>query len=84
MEEKDNPDNPATALENEPAPAEAGSTEASKSELSENIWSVVTFGELAASGLTYQDAAQKMAQLSKENVSGLCIITDEAASRIGK
>lgn len=57
-----------------------GSTE--RSELDEPIWSVVSFDRCEASGLTYAAAAQKMAELDAGKVSGLCVVTDEAASRI--
>jgi hypothetical protein len=57
-----------------------GSTE--RSELDEPIWSVVSFDRCEASGLTYAAAAQKMAELDARKVSGLCVVTDEAASRI--
>ena len=54
----------------------------SANELNEPRWSVVSFERRAASGLTYEQAAEKLAQLIREKVSGLCIITDEAARRI--
>jgi len=52
------------------------------SELAEQHWSVVTFESRAASGLTYDEAVQKLDELRKENKFGLCIITDEAAERV--
>lgn len=52
------------------------------SELEMPIWSVITFDELAASSLTYAEAAEKLKQLKAEKVSGLCIVTDEAAQRM--
>ena len=52
------------------------------SELAEPIWSVVTYETVAASGLTYDEAAKLAERLKAERVSGLCIITDEAAERI--
>lgn len=55
-----------------------------KSELEQPIWSVVTFEKTAASGLTYAQAAEKLEKLKSEKVSGLCIVTDEAAARIPK
>lgn len=51
-------------------------------ELSETRWSVVSFEDCAASNLTYAQAAQKLAELAARKVSGLCIVTDEAAARI--
>jgi len=52
------------------------------SELAEQRWSVVTFESRAASGLTYDEAVQKLDELREENKFGLCIITDEAAERV--
>lgn len=52
------------------------------SELSAPNWSVVSFERLIAGNLTYAEAVEKLKQLAAEKVSGLCIITDEAAERI--
>lgn len=52
------------------------------SELAEPIWSVVTYETVAATGLTYDEAEKLSEKLKTEKASGLCIITDEAASRI--
>lgn len=60
----------------------ADSAEDFPSELAENIWSVITFDETAASGLTYNEAVKLRTKLEAEKVSGLCIITDEAAARM--
>jgi hypothetical protein len=67
--------------------AESGSKKTEKqdetaSELDMPIWSVVSFERCEASGLTYSQAAKKLAELESENVPGLCIITDDAASRV--
>ena len=51
-------------------------------ELREHFWSVVSFDECEANGLTYTEAEEKLAELAAQKVSGLCIITDEAAARI--
>ncbi len=53
-------------------------------ELKEPRWSVVTFEIRAAKNLTYKQAEQKLRELAEQKVSGLCIITDEAAERINK
>ena len=45
-------------------------------------WSVVSFDKSEASGLTYAAAAKLMAEKEAAGVYGLCIVTDEAASRI--
>ena len=54
------------------------------SQLYEQSWSVVNFEACLASGLTYDEASEKLQKYAKENISGLCIITDEAAQRIDK
>jgi hypothetical protein len=52
------------------------------SELNEPRWSVVSFENCVAKNLTYAQAEQKLKELEAAKVSGLCIITDEAAARI--
>jgi hypothetical protein len=52
------------------------------SELFSGRWSVVSFDKCEASGLTYPEAAQRLAELDAQRVAGLCIVTDEAASRL--
>ena len=52
------------------------------SELHEPRWAVVTFDRCAASGLTYDQAAEHLKRLEAEKVSGLCIVPDEAAERL--
>lgn len=59
-----------------------GTTEMFLSELAALCWSVVSFEKCVAKNLTYEQAEQKMRELSAQKVSGLCIITDEAAERI--
>lgn len=54
------------------------------SELNEQQWSVVSFETCVANNLTYVQAEQKLKELEAAKVSGLCIITDEAAARISK
>ena len=63
------------------AEAEENTVE-SHHELREHFWSVVSFDKSEANGLTYSQAEQKLAELAAQKVSGLCIITDEAAARI--
>lgn len=53
------------------------------SELNEPRWSVVSFENCVANNLTYVQAEQKLKELEAAKVAGLCIITDEAAERIG-
>ncbi len=55
-----------------------------RNELSEPRWSVVSFEACAAGNLTYEQATEKLAELAARKVSGLCIVTDEAAARIDK
>lgn len=51
-------------------------------ELHEPRWSVVSFETRAAKNLTYPEAERQIAELEKRGVSGLCLITDEAAERL--
>jgi hypothetical protein len=46
------------------------------------MWSVISFDRCEASGLTYKAAVEKITELESQKVSGLCIVTDEAASRV--
>lgn len=52
------------------------------SELDLPQWSVVSFDAREASSLTYHDAVKLMAEKEAAGIYGLCIITDEAASRV--
>src|SRR5262245_40059246 len=54
---------------------------ATHSELDEAKWSVVSFDKREAGGMTYRQAAELLAFMHGRGVNGLCIITDEAASR---
>jgi hypothetical protein len=53
-------------------------------ELSELRWSVITFENCAVKGLTYEEAVEWCKKLYKQGLSGLCIVTDEAAERVEK
>ncbi|HEX8638064.1 MAG TPA: hypothetical protein VF692_08380 [Pyrinomonadaceae bacterium] len=55
-----------------------------ESELRQPVWSVVSFEQCAAKNLTYDDAAKKIAELEKQGISGLCLVTDTVAERIAK
>ncbi len=82
MENK-KPDEAATARKKKVAPAiKTASSEDFPSELSAPHWSVVSFESRIASNLTYDEAVKKLNQLKAKKVSGLCIVTDEAAGRI--
>lgn len=61
---------------------EARVAERSSSELDEPLWSVVSFDQREAGGLTYAQAVQLMSELDALDVTGLCIVTDAAAGRI--
>lgn len=54
------------------------------SQLYERCWAVVNFEACVASGLTYDEAVQELKKQADKKASGLCIITDKAAARIGK
>lgn len=53
-------------------------------ELDQPIWSLVSFDRCEASGLTYAAAFEKLAQLDRDKIAGLCIVTDEAAARLAR
>ena len=74
-------DNLTTAQENAPAES-AESDEIFSSELAEPIWSVVSYEAVAISNLTYDESIKWVGKLQAQNVSGLCIVTNEAAERI--
>lgn len=70
----------------EPTPAEVAENEAVTetrvtSELEAPRWAVVSFEKVEAAGLRYAQAVSVMADLELRGVTGLCIITDEAAAR---
>jgi hypothetical protein len=52
------------------------------SELKERRWAVLSEHGTEQAGLSYEDAAALIARLRAERVSGLCVITDAAASRL--
>jgi hypothetical protein len=51
------------------------------SELREQRWSVVSERGCEASGVNYDEASELVRRLRRDNVYGLCIISDEAARR---
>lgn len=53
-----------------------------ESELSAARWAVISFEKCEASGLTYDQAAAKLAELEKRKISGLSVVTDETAARV--
>ena len=52
------------------------------SELEKESWSVLSDRGCEASGLTHEDARKLVHRLGGEGRHGLCIVTDEAASRM--
>lgn len=54
----------------------------SLSELDEQIWSVISFEKRVGKNLKYSEAAELLKKLVGEKVSGLCVITDEAAEKM--
>lgn len=50
-------------------------------ELRQPIWAVVSFEQCVATNLTYVQAAEKIAELEKQGISGLCVVTDAVAER---
>ncbi len=55
---------------------------ASDCELDDPRWSVISFTQVEAGGLTYKQAAALMSELDSYDAPGLCIVTDEVAERI--
>jgi hypothetical protein len=64
--------------------AKKTSDEKALSELDLKQWSVVSFDECEASGLTYADAVKLLEELETSGVYGLCIVTDDVASKVQK
>lgn len=59
------------------------SADTTESELDEPLWSVISFERCEAAGLTYADAVKRLTELEERHVNGLCIVTDDTATRIG-
>jgi hypothetical protein len=53
-------------------------------ELNEQRWAVLSERGCEALGLSYNDAHLMLRALMREKVSGLCIITDDAARRASR
>jgi hypothetical protein len=62
---------------------EKKATETYRSELDLPQWSVVSFDKCEAAGLTYDAASNLMSEKDTAGVYGLCIVTDEAAAKVG-
>lgn len=52
------------------------------SELDMPLWAVISFDRIEARAMTYSQAAIWMQERLLQHVSGLCVVTDEAAARI--
>jgi hypothetical protein len=52
------------------------------SELSDACWSVISFDRVESHGLAYEDAVELLQKLEQNGISGLCIVTDEAAENV--
>lgn len=61
---------------------ETNEPEAAVCEIDQPAWSVVSFDKVEAGGLTYYQAVRLIDELDAEGVTGLCIVTDAAASHI--
>lgn len=53
-------------------------------ELDQPRWSVVSFDQREAGGLSYGQASAFMSELDSHGVAGLCIVTDDAAARVSR
>ena len=62
----------------------AVNTESAPDGLDAPVWSLISFEKRIAKKLTYAEAEQKLAKLEAEKITGLCIVSDEAAARISK
>lgn len=62
--------------------AESAPEPVTVNELDEPRWSVISRDQREAGGLTYRQASELIAELDAHKISGLCIITDDAASRM--
>ena len=51
-------------------------------ELVEERWAVISERGCEAAGLPHEEAAQLVRRLLEEKLSGLCVVTDDAASRL--
>ena len=58
---------------------ENGGTRDLACDLADPQWSVVSFDEVEAGGLTYSQAVILVSELDASGIPGLCIITDNAA-----
>jgi hypothetical protein len=64
------------------APLELNLPMVSHCELDDARWSVVSFAQREAGGMSYSQAAKLRSELDYYGVPGLCIVTDNAAERL--
>lgn len=58
--------------------------ESTVAELEANRWAVISFDRCEATGLTFDEARARLAELENQHIAGLCIVTDEVAARLRK
>lgn len=51
-------------------------------ELESSIWAVISFDRVEAAGINYDTAVAVLNELRAKGVSGLCIVTADAARRV--
>lgn len=74
-EETENPGELAAVREN-------NADENPLSELDLPVWSVISFEKRVGKNLKYAQARELLEKFTGEKISGLCIITDEAAEKM--
>jgi hypothetical protein len=47
-------------------------------------WAVISFARCEAASLTYRQAAEKLAELESQRITGLCIVSNDVANRLGR
>ncbi len=58
--------------------------EPSARELAEPLWAVISFEKCEARDLSYEAALGKIAELEAAGAAGLCVVTNETASRMNR
>lgn len=53
-------------------------------ELDEPRWAVISERGREATGITYAEAARLVRELAAQKLSGVCVVTDAAARRLGE
>lgn len=59
-------------------------SEEETNDLREPLWAVIAFDGPVAKGLTYDEAMQRISEVSEEEKPGLCVVTNEVAERMKK